>query len=292
MASEDIQKSADQPTRQVMKQEPPVAKLPPPQEEMPFLDHLEELRWRIFKGMIGVAIGMLIAFTFSGWIMDNILLGPARSDFIVYKIIGLDAIDLVLQNRRLPGQFFTFIGTLMVVGLIIGAPVLFYQLWAFIAPALNPNERSSSKFIVFNMTVLFMMGVAFGYLVLTPFALQFFNTFYISEMVRNDFDINAYFSSITIWTLTCGIIFQLPMVSYFLSKIGLLTPEFLIKHRKYAILICFITAAFLTPPDPVSQVLIAIPLLILFQFSIFVSRVTARRRNREIWGDKDGNPAS
>lgn len=291
MAPDKPNESIEQTARHVMDPEPPVARPASPQEDMPFLDHLEELRWRIFKGMIGVLIGVIIAFGFSSWIMDNILLGPARGDFIVYKIIGLDAVDLVLQNRRLPGQFFTYIGTLLVVGLIIGAPILFYQLWAFIAPALNPNERTSSKFIVFNMTLLFMLGVAFGYLVLTPFALQFFNTFYISEMVRNDFDINAYFSSITIWTLTCGIIFQLPMVSYFLSKIGLLTPEFLIKNRKYAILVCFIAAAFLTPPDPVSQILIAIPLLILFQFSVFVSRVTVRRRNKEIWGDKGENPA-
>ncbi len=280
--SEEIQQVA----REIMQPNPPQAK-PPKYEpqEMPFLDHLEELRWRIIKGMIGVFLGVILAFVFSSWILEHILLGPAKGDFFMYQLVGINATDLVLQNRRLPGQFFTYIGTLFVVGLIIGAPALFYQMWSFVAPALNPNERKGSRFIVFNMTLLFMVGVAFGYLVLTPFALQFFNTFYISDMIRNDFDINAYFTAITLWTLTCGIIFQLPMVSYLLSKVGLLTPEFMIKYRKYALLMCFVLAAFLTPPDPVSQILIAIPLILLYQFGILISRITNRRRNKEIWGD-------
>jgi sec-independent protein translocase protein TatC len=265
--------------------QPPLSRI----DEMSFLDHLEELRWRIIKGLVGVLAGVIVAFTFSQFFIDEVLLGPAYSDFFMYTLFGYDAVDLVFQNRTLPGQFFTYWGTLLVVGFIMGAPVLIYQMWLFVEPALETQEKSKTRFVAFFISALFLTGVLFGYLVLTPFALQFFTQFQISDAVRNDFDINAYFSSLTLWVIACGIIFQLPMVSYGLSKIGLLTPEFLIKHRKVAIIVCFVLAAFITPPDPVSQFLVAIPLLLLYQFSIYISRVTVRRRDREIWG-KAGKP--
>ncbi len=275
--------------RSIMGETPPKATSPGLMDEMSFLDHLEEFRWRILKGMLGIGIGVIVAFFFSGFIMDQILLGPAKADFFVYKLIGINASDLALQNRRLPGQFFTYWGTLLVVGFIIGVPVMFYQLWAFIAPALEPDERKGTHFVVFSITCLFIIGVLFGYLILTPFAVQFFSNFQISESVRNDIDINAYFSALTMWSLSCGILFQLPMVSYFLSKIGLLTPELLRKHRKWAVILCLILAAFLTPPDPISQIMIAIPLLFLYQFGIYISKVVNRKRDREIWG-AEGKP--
>lgn len=275
--------------RQIMGENPPQIASPGLPDEMSFLDHLEELRWRILKGLLGIGLGVLIAFFFSSFIMEEILLGPAKGDFFVYKLIGLNATDLDLQNRRLPGQFFTYWGTLLVVGFIIGVPAFFYQLWAFISPALEIKEKKGTRFIVFNITALFIIGVSFGYLILTPFAVQFFSNFQISESVRNDIDINAYFSALTMWSLSCGLIFQLPMVSYILSKIGLLTPELLIKHRKWAIIVCFIAAAFLTPPDPISQIMIALPLLLLYQFGIYISRVVNRKRDREIWG-AEGRP--
>lgn len=270
--------------RQIMGEVPPQATAPPLPDEMSFLDHLEEFRWRILKGLMGIGIGVIVAFFFSDFIMDKVLLGPAKSDFFVYQLTGINANDLDLQNRRLPGQFFTYWGTLLVVGFIIGVPALFYQLWAFILPALEPRERAGTRFIVFNITLLFITGVLFGYLILTPFAVQFFSNFQISESVRNDIDINAYFSALTLWSLSSGLVFQLPMISYILSKIGLLTPELMIRHRKWAIIVCFILAAFLTPPDPVSQIMIAVPLLLLYQLGIHISRVVNRKRDREIWG--------
>ncbi len=272
-----------------MGEEPPKALSPGLPDEMSFLDHLEELRWRILKGLLGIGLGVIVAFLFSSFIMEEILLGPARGDFFVYQWVGINAGDLDLQNRRLPGQFFTYWGTLLVVGFIIGIPGMFYQMWAFISPALEAKERGSTRFIVFNVTLLFIIGVLFGYLVLTPFAVQFFSNFQISEAVRNDIDINAYFSALTMWSLSAGLVFQLPMISYILSKIGLLTPELLIKHRKWAIIVCLILAAFLTPPDPISQILIAIPLLLLYQLSIRISRVVNRKRDRDIFG-AEGRP--
>jgi len=275
--------------RRVMGEIPPQAASPGLPAEMSFLDHLEELRWRILKGLLGIGLGVIVAFIFSSFIMEQVLLGPAKGDFFMYKLVGINATDLDLQNRRLPGQFFTYWGTLLVVGFIIGIPMLIYQLWAFILPALEEKERKGTRFIVFNITALFIIGVSFGYLILTPFAVQFFSNFQISEAVRNDIDINAYFSALTMWSLSSGLVFQLPMISYILSKIGVLTPELMIKHRKWAIIVCFLMAAFLTPPDPVSQIIIAVPLLLLYQLGIYISRVVNRKRDREIFGP-EGRP--
>jgi len=275
--------------RAIMGSEPPVAKAPKqdPQAEMSFIDHLEELRMRILKGLIGIAIGVIIAFIFSDFIIKNVLLGPVSKDFIVYKWLGIDAIDITLQSRKLPGQFFTFWGTLFMVGIIMGAPLFFHQIWKFVTPALESTEKHKTQFVVFFISFLFLVGVSFGYFILTPFALQFFTHFQISELVRNDFDINEYFSSLTMWVLSTGIIFQLPMVSYFLSRIGLLTPEFMRSYRRHAIVIFFILGAFLTPPDPISQVMVAVPLILLYEISISISGYANKKRNKEIWGKSE-----
>lgn len=278
--------------RQIMDANPPEAEAPKNNlGEMSFLDHLEEFRWRIIKGLGGLMVGIIAALVLSDFIMDQLLLGPAHASFFVYDWLGINAIDLSLQNRRLPGQFFTYWGTIIVVGAIIGSPIFFYQFWAFIMPALDEKERKGTRFVVFYITILFILGILFGYLLLTPFALQFFNQFYISDVVRNDFDINAYFSSLSMWTIACGIVFQLPMASYLLSKIGLLTPEFMIKYRRHSIVVCFVLAALITPPDPISLFMVSIPLIILYQFGIYISRITNRRRDREIWG-KEGKPGA
>lgn len=272
-------------SRSIMTPVPPPAKPAKPRDvDMPFLDHLEELRWRIFKGLAGVLLGVTLALVFSEWVMDFILLGPTRKDFFMYGLLGIDSIDIILQSRRLPGQFFTFWGTMLMIGAIAGSPLFFYQMWAFIEPALGETNVRHTRFVAFFISLLFMMGVAFGYLILTPFALQFFMQFTISDFVRNDFDINEYFNSLTMWILASGIIFQLPMVSWALSRIGLLTPEFMIKYRRHSIVIILVVAAIITPPDPLSQIMIAIPLLILYQISIQISRLANRKRNKEIWG--------
>jgi len=271
-------------TRAVMDGEPPVAKAPTPQADMSFLDHLEELRWRIIKGIAGIFFGVIIAGLFSDFFIDVVLLGPAKKDFFIYGVLGIDAVDLTFQNRNLPGQFFTFWGVLFSVGFVIGSPILFFQLWMFLEPALEGKEKRSVTGIVFFITAMFVIGILFGYLILTPFALQFFATFTISEFVRNDFDINMYFTSITMWVLACGVIFQIPFISYILSKVGLLTPEFLRKYRRFAIVICFIVGGILTPPDPISQFMVAIPLLILYEIGILISASVAKKRRKAIFG--------
>ena len=251
-----------------------------PAASMSFLDHLEELRWRLIKGLAGVAVGVIIAFIFRDFIVLELILGPAQADFFMYQIMPINAIDVTMISRRLPGQFFTYWGSLIIAGTIIGSPILFYQLYAFIEPALESREKIRTYLNVMFITTFFLIGIAFGYFILVPFALQFFNHFIISDLIANEFDITEYFSSVTLWVLACGILFQIPVVSYYLSKAGMLTPKFLKDYRRQAIIACLLLAAFLTPPDPISQGMIALPLVLLYQLAIYVSRVGNRRRER------------
>ena len=266
-----------------MQSQPPKAAPPADRTKtMAFLDHLEELRWRIIKGLVGVLAGLIIATWFSDFFVEDVLLGPTRADFFMYDYLKLDAVNFELQSRRLPGQFFTYWGTLFVMGFIIGSPIFIYQMWAFIEPALESYEKKKSFISTFFITLFFLIGVAFAYLILVPYALQFFAQFQISDIIRNDFDINEYFNSVAMWIISCGLIFQIPVVSYSLSKIGLLTPEFLKKYRRIALVGILIVAAVLTPPDPVSQILIAIPLAALYEMAIWVSAFANKKRKKEL----------
>jgi sec-independent protein translocase protein TatC len=272
-------------TREVMGETPPKA-MPAPDrtDHMSFLEHLEELRWRLIKGIAGILLGVIIAAIFSDFIIDVILLGPTKADFFMYGIIRADAIDLMLQSRKLPGQFFTYWGMLFVAGFVIGSPIFIYQIWSFIVPALEKKQKWKTITSALLITFCFIIGITFGYLILVPFALQFFASFTISDsgLVRNDFDINVYFSSLATWVVTCGIIFQIPVLSYALSKIGILTPTFLKTYRRHSVVGFLLIAAFLTPPDPVSQILIAMPLVVLYEFSIWISAIAMKRRKNEL----------
>lgn len=260
-----------------MSENPPKA-IPPKDRsnQMSFLEHIEELRWRLIKGIGGMIIGVIATVIFSDFVIEEILLGPTKSDFFMYQLIGVDAQDLTLQSRKLPGQFFAYWGAIIISGAIMGSPIFFYQMWQFIEPALELKEKKSAFLNSVFVSVFFFAGISFGYLVLVPFALQFFTAFQISDVVRNDFDINEYFSSLSLWVVTCGIIFQIPVVSYFLAKLDILTPTFLRKYRKHAIVLALVVAAFLTPPDPVSQILIAFPLLLLYELSIWIAKLGNR----------------
>ncbi len=267
--------------RQITKKEPPETKpVPDRTGRMSFLDHIEELRWRIIKGCIGVALGVIIAFIFEDFLINEVLLGPAHSNFFAYDWLGIEAVDLVLQSRRLPGQFFAYWGTIFVMGIIIGSPILIYQLWGFIVPALGDTGKWKTRSNTLFITFFFLLGVTFGYVILVPFSLQFFAQFSISGVVVNEFDIGAYFGSLTKWILACGLVFQLPVISYYLSKFGILTPELLRKYRKHAIVAEFVVAAVLTPPDVISQTLVVIPLLILYEFSIFISKLGVKHHDK------------
>lgn len=260
--------------------------LPAPHEpqpgEMPFLDHLEELRWRIFKALGAVLVCAIACLFFAGWIIDTLLLGPTRTDFFMYDVLRLDPVSVVLQNRTVTGQFFAYFGTVLAAGVVISSPAVVYQVWKFVEPGLYPEEKKGLRFASVFASFFFALGISFGYLIVAPLALQFFAQFQISETIVNEFDISKYFSMLLTWSFGAGILFELPVVVVILAKVGVLTEAMLRSGRRYAIVVILVISAFLTPPDPWSQIIMAIPLLILFELSIVLTRFVERQRLKEL----------
>lgn len=249
---------------------------------MPFLDHLEELRWTMIKGGIGVLLTTVACAFFSNWIIDQVLLGPTRTDFFMYDVLGVSPVEVDLLNRTITGQFFADIGTIIVVGIIAGSPIVVFYLWRFIEPALYPGEREGMRFAAVFATFFFLLGVAFGYFILTPLAFQFFAQYTLSEQINNLFDIMTYFSMVSFWALGTGLLFELPVAVYFLAKVGILTPDVMRTYRKYALVVVLGIGAFLTPPDPISQIIVAVPLLGLYELSIYIAKWVSRQRREEL----------
>ncbi|HRK73760.1 MAG TPA: twin-arginine translocase subunit TatC [Rhodothermales bacterium] len=240
--------------------------------EMGFLDHLEELRWHIIKGGAGIVAGMVVCGIFSEFVMHQLLLGPARSDFFVYQWLGLTIPSIDLQNRTITGQFFAYWGTIFIAGLTLGLPVVIYQFWRFIEPGLYPHEKSGMRFVAWFVTFFFILGVVFGYSVLMPMSLQFFARFSISETITNQFDISAYFDMLFASIMGTGMLFELPVVVYALSKLRIVTPDLLRRQRRMALVVILILAALITPStDMISQIIVAIPLMLLYELSIQIS---------------------
>ena len=233
--------------------------------EMSFLDHIEELRWRIIYSIIGIVVFTIIAWFFIDPIVEIVLLKPAR-----------DA-KVPLQNLRPFGQLFLYVQVAITIGIICSLPNIFYQLWKFISPALKKRERKYIVWIVFFSTFCFLAGIAFAYFVMLPMAMTFGAQFGTTE-IANAWTIEEYISIIVSVMLAAGVVFELPMVSFFLSKLGILTPKFMRKYRRHAIVIIMILAAILTPgADPVSQIILAVPLVLLYEISIFISKISSKK---------------
>ena len=233
--------------------------------EMSFLDHVEELRWRIIYALIGILIFTIVAWFFIDPIVEAILLKPAR-----------DA-NASLQNLRPFGQLFLYVQVAITVGIVASLPNIFYQLWQFISPALKKREQKYILWIVFFSTFCFLSGIAFAYFVMLPLTMKFAAQFGTAE-IAIEFAIDEYMSIIISVMLAAGLVFELPMVSFFLSKLGILTPKFMRKYRRHSIVIILVLAAFLTPgADPVSQVILAVPLVLLYEISIFISKISSKK---------------
>lgn len=233
--------------------------------EMTFLDHLEELRWRVIYSLIGIVIGTILAWVFIDFFIEQILLLPAKQS------------ELKLQNLKPFGQLFLYFQVAIIIGLILSFPNVVYQLWKFISPALRQKEKKYIKWIVIFTTICFLSGVVFAYYVMLPLTLKFAAQFG-SPTIENNFSIDEYFSIILSVILGAGLVFELPMLSFFLSTIGLLTPNFMRKYRRHSIVGIMILSAILTPgTDPVSQLLLAIPLVFLYEISILVSKIFQRK---------------
>ena len=264
-------------------------------DEMSFLDHLEDLRWHLIRITIAVILAGIIAFCFPKILFGVIIFGPTEMSFPTYQwlcemsqLIGIedttfcvDRFPFDLQNRLVAGQFSTHIWTSIYAGFIVAFPYVLYQLWRFISPGLKKNERKNSRGFIIIASLLFFTGVLFGYYVITPLSFNFLANYSISDKVINDFDLNSVIAVVRSSSLAAGLVFELPILVYFLTKIGFVTPQILKKYRKFALVIVLIISAVITPPDIASQVIVAVPILILYQVSIFISRIVVRNQNKK-----------
>jgi sec-independent protein translocase protein TatC len=262
--------------------------------EMSFLDHLEDLRWHLIRICLAVVIVATIAFIFSRFIFEYIIFAPLDMSFPTYNMlcktatfIGIDTtfcaekMPMIIQNRTMAGQFSADIWTAILGGFVISFPYVIYQLWNFISPGLHDNERKHSRGFIIISSLLFFIGVLFGYYIVTPLSLNFLANYNISKIVDNQIDISSYIALVRSSALASGLIFELPIIIYFLTKIGLVTPQILRKYRKYALVVVLILSAIITPPDIASQVIVAIPILILYQVSIYISKIVIRNQKKK-----------
>lgn len=233
--------------------------------EMSFLEHLEELRWRIIYALAGILAGAILCGFFIDYIVEVLLLGPAIK------------VGMKLQNLQPFGQLALYFQVAIVTGIIISVPNLFYQIWKFIAPALRENEKKYALMIVIYTSFCFLSGVTFAYFVMLPLTLNFAVSFG-TQYIDNTFSIDEYVSIIYSMMLGAGLVFELPMVSFFLAKLGILRDSFMRKYRKHSIVFIMIAAAFLSPgTDPVSQIVLAVPLILLYEISIFITKISQKK---------------
>ena len=272
-----------------------MAKVKKSADEMSFLDHLEELRWHLIRASLAVVVAATAAFLAKGFIFDVLLFGPTNADFYTYDMlcrmstfVGIEGgfcfeeMPFTIQSRTMGGQFSAHVWTAITAGFIISFPYVIYEFWRFISPAMYTNERNTARGFIFISSLLFFMGVLFGYYLITPLSINFLGKYQVSEKVLNEFDIGSYISLVRSSVIACGLIFELPIIIYFLTKIGLVTPEFLRKYRKFALVIVLIISAIITPPDILSQIIVAIPVLVLYEISIFIARIVTKREARKL----------
>lgn len=264
------------------------------EKEMTFIEHLEELRWHIIRSVAAILIFMIIAWVMMGKIFNLIILAPSKPSFWTYRKlcelgdkIGIeslcvDKLNFSLMSREVSGQFMMQLTASAIVGLLVAFPYVFWEVWRFIKPGLKITEKKAATGSVFFVTTLFFLGILFGYYIVAPFAINFLVNFQIDPSIENQFDIQSYISVLATLTLACGITFQLPMAIFVLTRIGIVTPKFLKEYRKHAFVVILIVAAIITPsPDMISQILVAIPLYILFEISILVSERVYKRKLKE-----------
>jgi sec-independent protein translocase protein TatC len=260
--------------------------------EMSFLDHLEELRWLLVRSTIAILIMAVVTYFISDYLFDVVLLGPTKPTFFTYQFfcqlsqdlgfaenICITEMNFIIQNTEMEGQINIFIWMCILAGFILGFPYILWEIWKFISPALYETERKSAKLFIFASSLLFFLGVLFGYYVIIPMSVNFVASFSVSNLVQNQFTLSSYMGMVKTSLLAGGIFFELPIIIYFLTKLGLVTPQFLRKYWKYAVVIILIVAAIVTPPDVVSQTIIAIPMLVIYELSILISKVVYKNKN-------------
>jgi sec-independent protein translocase protein TatC len=269
--------------------------------EMSFLEHLEELRWHIIRSLLAIVVMMIVAFCFKSVLFNDIVLAPRNPTFITNRLLCefghylaqhfsfIKDPDVLCINTKpvnliaikMAGQLTTHITVAMVAGLILAFPVIIREFWMFFKPALHSNEAKYARGAVLASSFLFFIGVLFGYFMLSPLSIYFLTSYRISADVVNQVNVTSFIGTLTSICLATGVVFELPIVAFFLTKIGIITPTFMRKYRKHAIVVIFIIAAIITPPDVFSQTLVAIPLLLLYEVSIFISARVMKQKAKE-----------
>ncbi|MCR5887523.1 twin-arginine translocase subunit TatC [Hymenobacter sp. J193] len=261
---------------------------------MSFIDHLEALRWHIIRAAIAVVVFTIAAFLAKDFLFHDLILGPSRADFWTYRTFNqvgewlgatalhMDKPTFDLQNRQMSGQLTMHISTSFVVGLALGFPYTFWELWRFIRPGLYPHEQANSRGAVFFVSVLFILGLLFGYFVAAPLSINFLASYQLDATIENQIDLQSYISTLTTMSLSCAFVFELPMIVFFLAKAGLITHEIMRVYRKHAIVVILVVAAVITPPDVSAQIIVTIPIILLYEVSIHIARVVRRNSTRRL----------
>lgn len=264
------------------------------EKEMSFLDHVEVLRWHLVRSTFAIMLVSIVAFVMKDFIFNTILFAPKDANFITYrffcsvsKIFGTDGlciteIPFTFQSLAMAEQFSVHIWTSFTAGFIVAFPYVIWEVWRFISPGLYEKERKGAFSFIIISSFLFFIGVLFGYYLVTPLSVNFLGNYSVSDAVSRNITIGSYISLVRSSSLASGLIFELPIVMYFLTKMGLVTPDFLKKYRKHALVVVLILAAIITPPDIISQIIVGIPIMALYEVSIFISkRVLKSERKKE-----------
>jgi sec-independent protein translocase protein TatC len=264
-------------------------------EEMSFLDHLEELRWHIIRSVGSILFFTIIAWIFQQEIFGKVIMGPSKPDFWTNRMLckladatGIEGLcfkqaSFILQSREVSGQFMMALTQSIMVGLLFAFPYFFWEIWRFVKPGLKFTEAKAARGAVFWVSLLFFMGVSFGYFIVSPMAINFLASYKLDESIQNQFDINDYIGLLSMMTLACGLTFQLPMITFVLARVGIVTPTFMREYRRHAVVVILVVAAIITPsPDMISQLLVTIPLLGLYEVSILVAARVTKMREAEL----------
>lgn len=263
-------------------------------DEMSFFEHLEDLRFTIIRSVLGILIFAILAFLFKDFIFNTIILGPQKPDFITNQLlcslgtlIDSDAIcinqeDIKIINIEIAGQFKAHLLISIIAGFVLGMPIVLREIWNFVKPALNPGEQKGYYFSLFISSILFFIGVAFGYFMLSPVTIDFLSTYVLDTTIENHIRLGSYVRIITMLCLATGIVFEMPLIIIFLTANRIITTNILRKYRKHVIIFFLIISAIITPPDVISQFLVSIPMYLLYEISIRIARIMERKLAKDM----------
>jgi sec-independent protein translocase protein TatC len=263
--------------------------------EMSFIDHLDVLRGHLFRSVVAIALGAVVVGIFNKFFIQEVLLGPTHARFPTYRwmctlghnlhlgdALCMKEIGIKMQSTAVAAQFSMWFSVILIGGIIIAFPYIFYEFWSFIKPALTKKELSKTRGVIFWVSLLFFTGVFFGYFIISPYTINFFANFQLDPGIENRWTISSYVDTMIPLVLGSGLAFQLPLVIFFLAKVGIVNATYLKKMRKYAIVIIFIVAGIITPgPDMISQMTVAVPLIILYEISIILTKRVEREKAKE-----------